>query len=215
MSKLALQIVTGLLGVVPVATGLLGLLGVEDPVYVAVGVPRIVLLDTNLRFYSGVWLGLGLAFLWLIPTIERQTVLFRVLWGMIFIGGIGRLLSMMRLGGWPPPVAFVAFTAIEIVGAPLFIWWQSRVSKYVPVIRRTSSTAMSQLLPVDRLEVLVLVDNLTDSLSSNPPFVVSEWLSQFARRSKEKSSWPTILTDLSHDLQGTVAAKGASDHRCA
>jgi hypothetical protein len=213
MSKRALQIVTGLLGVVPLVTGLLGLMGVADPFYVAIGVPPIVVLDTNLRFYSGVWLGLGLAFLWLIPAIERQTVLFRVLWGMIFIGGIGRLLSMMRLG-WPP-VAFVAFTAIEIVGAPLFIWWQSRVSKYVPVIRRTSSTAMSQLLPVDRLEVLVLVDNLTDSLSSNAPFVVSEWLSQFARRSKEKSSWPTILTDLSHDLQGTVAAKGASDHRCA
>jgi hypothetical protein len=56
MSKLTLQIVMGLLGIIPVATGLLGLLGVEDPFYVAVGVPPIVLLDTNLRFYSGVWL---------------------------------------------------------------------------------------------------------------------------------------------------------------
>ena len=50
MSKRALQIVIGLLGVIPVATGLLGLLGVADPFYVAVGVPPIVLLDTNLRF---------------------------------------------------------------------------------------------------------------------------------------------------------------------
>jgi len=47
MSKRALQIATGLLAIIPVATGLLGLLGVEDPVYVAIGVPRIVLLDTN------------------------------------------------------------------------------------------------------------------------------------------------------------------------
>jgi hypothetical protein len=130
MSKRALQIVTGLLGVVPVVTGLLGLLGVKDPFYVAVGVPPIVVLDTNLRFYSDLWLGLGLAFFWLIPTIERQTVLFRVLWGMIFIGGIGRLLSTMLLA-WPP-APFVAFTALEIVGAPLFIWWQFRVSKYEP-----------------------------------------------------------------------------------
>jgi hypothetical protein len=129
VSKRALQIVTGLLGVVPVATGLLGLLGVKDPFYVAVGVPPIVVLDTNLRFYSGIWLGLGLAFFWLIPTIERQTVLFRVIWGMIFIGGIGRVLSMMLLA-WPP-VAFAVFTALEIIGAPLFIWWQSRVSKCV------------------------------------------------------------------------------------
>src|ERR1700686_1750411 len=106
MSKLTLQVVMGLLGIIPVATGLLGLTGVADPFYAAVGVPPIVLLDTNLRFYSGVWLGLGLALYWLIPTIERQTVLFRVIWAMIFLGGIGRLLSMMLLA-WPP-VPFVA-----------------------------------------------------------------------------------------------------------
>ena len=128
MNKFNLQIVMGLLGIIPVATGLLGMMGVHDPVYVAAGVPPIVLLDTNLRFYSGVWIGLGLALWWLIPRIEKQTVLFRVLWGMIFIGGIGRLLSMIMLG-WPP-VAFVAFTAIEIAGAPLFIWWQSRMARF-------------------------------------------------------------------------------------
>ena len=128
VNKLTLQIVMGLLAIIPVATGLLGLLGVADPFYVAVGVPRIVVLDTNLRFYSGVWLGLGLALYWLLPTIERQTVLFRAIWAIIFIGGIGRLLSMTLLAS--PPVAFVAFTALEIVGAPLFIWWQSRVSTY-------------------------------------------------------------------------------------
>jgi hypothetical protein len=127
MNKFTLQIIMGLVGIVPVATGLLGMMGVNNPEYVAAGVPPIVLLDTNLRFFSGVWVGLGLALYWLIPTIERQTVLFRVLWGMIFIGGIGRRLSMIMLG-WPP-VAFVAFTAIEIVGAPLFIWWQSRVAR--------------------------------------------------------------------------------------
>jgi hypothetical protein len=117
----------GVLAIIPATTGLLGLLRVEDPPYVAAGVAPIVVLDTNLRFYSGVWLGLGLALYWLIPTIERQTVLFRVLWAMIFIGGIGRLLSMIMLA-WPP-VPFVAFTALEIVGAPLFILWQSRLSK--------------------------------------------------------------------------------------
>jgi len=127
MNKVSLQIVTALVGIIPIATGVLGLMGVNDPLYVAAGVPRVLLLDTNLRFYSGVWIGLGFALLWLIPTIQNQTVLFRVLWGMVFLGGIGRILSIMQLG-WPP-AAYVAFTAIEIVGAPLFIWWQSRVSK--------------------------------------------------------------------------------------
>jgi Domain of unknown function (DUF4345) len=128
MSKRALQIATGLLAIIPVATGLLGLLGVEDPAYVAVGVPRIVLLDTNLRFFSGVWLGLGLALFCLIPHIERQIVLSRAIWAMIFIGGIGRVLSIWRVGA--PPIAFIVFTAIELIGAPLFIWWPSRLSKY-------------------------------------------------------------------------------------
>jgi hypothetical protein len=103
MNKFNLQIVMGLLGIIPVATGLLGMMGVHDPVYVAAGVPPIVLLDTNLRFYSGVWIGLGLALWWLIPRIEKQTVLFRVLWGMIFIGGVGRLLSMICWEGRPSP----------------------------------------------------------------------------------------------------------------
>lgn len=34
---------------------------------------------------------------------------------------------------------------------------------------------MSNVQPVDRLEALVVVDNTTDSLSSNPPNVTSEW----------------------------------------
>ena len=128
MSKRVLQIVMGLLGIIPVGAGLLGLLrGVEDPRYGG-GVPPILVLDSNIRFYAGVWFGLGLVLYWLIPTIERQTVLFRALWAMIFIGGIGRLLSMTMLG-WPP-ARTVAFTALEIVGAPLFIWWQSRVAKH-------------------------------------------------------------------------------------
>ena len=71
MNKFNLQIVMALLGILPVATGLLGMMGVQDPVYVAAGVPPMVLLDTNLRFYSGVWVGLGLALWWLIPTIRN------------------------------------------------------------------------------------------------------------------------------------------------
>jgi 7,8-dihydropterin-6-yl-methyl-4-(beta-D-ribofuranosyl)aminobenzene 5'-phosphate synthase len=34
---------------------------------------------------------------------------------------------------------------------------------------------MPLLTEVDRLEVQVLVDNVTDSLSSTPPFVTREW----------------------------------------
>ena len=127
MSRRSLQIVTALLGIVPFATGIIGLFGLDDPLYAVMGLPRNALLDSNLRFLSGVWLGVGLAVFWIVRDIERQTVLFRVLWGMIFLGGVGRALSMAFVG--MPPLPFVGFTVLELVGAPLFVLWQSRVAQ--------------------------------------------------------------------------------------
>jgi predicted membrane channel-forming protein YqfA (hemolysin III family) len=127
MSKRPLQITMAVLGAIPVLTGLVTLLGIADPIYANAGIPSNALLDSNLRFFGGVWLGLGIALYWLIPRIETQTVLFRALWGMVFLGGVGRLLSMLFLA-WPP-IPFVGFTVLEIVGAPLFVVWQARVAR--------------------------------------------------------------------------------------
>jgi hypothetical protein len=133
-SRRALQVVSAVLGVVPVVTGLIGLRGINDPVYAPVISPHGVLLDTNLRFFSGLWLGLGLALLWLIPSIERQTIPFRMIWGAIFVGGIGRVLSIGLAG--TPPAPFVFFTLLEILGAPLFIYWQHRVAQMASSVSR-------------------------------------------------------------------------------
>lgn len=127
MNKRLLQILTAFLGAIPILTGVVGLFGLSDPLYADAGLPANLLLDSNLRFLNGAWLGLGLTVIWLIPRIETQTVLFRVLWGMIFLGGVGRLFSMLFLG-WPP-IPFVAFTVLEIVGAPIFVAWQARLAK--------------------------------------------------------------------------------------
>jgi hypothetical protein len=98
MNKWTLQIATAILGIVPIATGLIGMSGISDPIYASIGLPANPLLDSNLRFFGGVWFGLGLALYWLIPKVEKQTVLFRAIWGMIFAGGIGRLISMLLIG---------------------------------------------------------------------------------------------------------------------
>ena len=103
--------------------------GVSDPLYTALKLPASPVFDSNLRFFAGVWFGLGVALFWLIPKIDQQTVLFRTLWGMVFAGGIGRLLSMLLVGS--PPAPFIGFTILEIVGAPIFIWWQARLAKQV------------------------------------------------------------------------------------
>jgi hypothetical protein len=119
MNKRGLQIATAFLGAIPIVTGIIGMFGLSDPIYASAKIPANALLDSNLRFFSGVWLGLGIGLYWLIPNIEKQTLLFRVLWGMIFLGGVGRLMSMLFLA--PPPLPFIGFTALEIIGAPLFI----------------------------------------------------------------------------------------------
>ncbi len=127
MSKTLLQIATAILGLVPLVTGVIGMRGVADPLYASAGLPALPLLDSNLRFFGGVWLGLGLAMLWLVPSIEKHTVLFRAIWGAIFVGGIGRVVSMLLVG--MPPIPFLGFTALELFGAPLFVYWQYQVSR--------------------------------------------------------------------------------------
>lgn len=131
MSKRLLQAVTAMLALVPLITGIIGMFGIDDPLYALAGLPRLPVLDSNMRFFGGVWFAQGIAILYLVPSIERQTVLFRVVWGAIFAGGIGRLLSMYVVGA--PPLPFVGFTALEIIGAPLFVLWQARVARrYAP-----------------------------------------------------------------------------------
>jgi hypothetical protein len=103
------------------------MLGVEDPLYASSGLPRSSLLDSNLRFFGGIWLGLGVALLWAVPSIERQGTLFRAVWGAVFLGGVGRLLSMAMAGA--PPAPFIGFTVLEIVGAPAFAYWQYRLAR--------------------------------------------------------------------------------------
>jgi Domain of unknown function (DUF4345) len=135
MNKRNLQIATAILALVPIVTGLVGLTGLSDPLYAALNLPHDATLDSNLRFYSGVWLGVGLAAAWTVPRIDRETTLFRALWIMIFLGGVGRLLSLAITGMPLPP--FVGFTALEILGAPFFVWWQGRVAKVLNTPRMT------------------------------------------------------------------------------
>lgn len=127
MSKKTLQVMTGVLGAIPTITGVIAMMGVSDPIYAVAELPLFPMLDSNLRFFGGVWLALGLAIFWMVPRIDEQTVLFRVIWGAIFVGGIGRLISMFVVG--MPPVPFVLFTLLEIVGAPAFVYWQSVIAQ--------------------------------------------------------------------------------------
>jgi len=55
-----------------------------------------------------------------------QSALFRAVGLMIFLGGAGRLASLLVVG--LPLLPFGGFTVLEIVGAPLFVWWPRKLA---------------------------------------------------------------------------------------
>lgn len=130
MSRLLLQIFNVVAGLATSGLGIMQMIyGVQSPLYAAIGIPQNPILDSNLRFFGGMSLGIGLVLLWLIPTIERQTLLFRAVWLCAFIGGAGRLISWQVIGS--PSVMLIGFSLLEVAGAPLLVYWQHRVAKSV------------------------------------------------------------------------------------
>ena len=127
MSRRLLQIFTALVGLATVGLATVQIVfGAASPMYADGGIPNFPILDSNLRFFGGLALGLGLLFLWIVPRIERHGVIFRVGWFCAFLGGVGRLVSLPAVGS--PSTLLVAFTMLEVIGAPLFVLWQARVA---------------------------------------------------------------------------------------
>lgn len=126
MGRLILQVITAVVGLLTLALGGMQMaLGVRSPIYAGIGIPNSPILDSNLRFFGGLGLGLGVMLLLSVLGIEQRTTLFRASWALAFIGGVGRLISLFALGS--PSTLLVAFTILEVIGAPLFIAWQSRL----------------------------------------------------------------------------------------
>lgn len=120
-----LAIFTVLFGLGAAGSGIGSLMGLSNPTYASLGLPPAIALDNNLRFYAGLWFALGLMALWLAPRLEREVTLFRAIFVALFMGGCGRVLSML-LAGLPPP-EFIAYAALEVIGAPLILYWHYRV----------------------------------------------------------------------------------------
>ncbi|HVW72444.1 MAG TPA: DUF4345 family protein [Rhizomicrobium sp.] len=115
-----LQIAVAAAGLVPVAAGALGTLG---PALLFAGPPQAL---THGAYLSGLLLGLGLAFWFLIPTIERQRHAFALLAALVMLGGLARAFTAARLGAWNLSVELPL--VMELGVTPALWLWQRRVS---------------------------------------------------------------------------------------
>ena len=123
--RLALQICVALGGFVPVGAGLAGV--VMGP-WLASGVTLAPIpLDSHFRYLSGLLLAIGVAFWSTIPQIAQAGPRFRLLSGLVFVGGLGRLVSLLALGAPDAPMLFGL--AMELLVTPALAFWQARVAR--------------------------------------------------------------------------------------
>jgi len=83
--------------------------------------------DSHFRYLSGLLLGIGIGFLTTVPQIETHAARFRLLAGIVVVGGLGRLLSV-ALGDGADAVTLFALV-MELGVTPLLALWQGRVAR--------------------------------------------------------------------------------------
>ncbi len=125
MERRLLQAAVALGCVVPLLAGGSGM--IEGPAFLrGVASPVPPDLDSHFRYLSGLLFGAGIAFATCIPDIERKTARFRLLAFLVFVGGLGRLLSLASIG--VPGAGHVFGLAMELLAVPLLVLWQARVA---------------------------------------------------------------------------------------
>ena len=119
-----LQVTVALGGFVPVGAGLAGaLVGGQLTGEGGVGVD----LDSQVRYLSGLLLGIGLAFWETIPQIELHRRRFALLTAIVALGGLMRLMGVLSVARPGSPMLFGL--AMELVVTPLLCLWQARVAR--------------------------------------------------------------------------------------
>ena len=120
IEKRLLQAVIAVACLLPLIVGGQGILHGPAPFGHLADVPRD--LDSQLRYISGIFFATGLGFVSCIPNIERKGPRFRLLGGLIFVGGVSRLISLIAVG--VPSRGHVLGLGMETIVVPLLMLWQ-------------------------------------------------------------------------------------------
>jgi hypothetical protein len=140
VSKRLLQATVAILALIPTLVGAAGIL--MGPAFLTGEAPAAANLDSHLRFLSGTFFAVGLAFYATIPSIERKGALFRLAAALVFTGGLARLISLCAVGfpTWP----HLAGLAMELAVVPALVVWQSRVARHAALLLSRASDDAAQ-----------------------------------------------------------------------
>jgi Domain of unknown function (DUF4345) len=120
-----LQAVLVVGGLVAIITGLVAIVGGIDTFPGSPSAENPA--DNEARFLNAIWVAFGVAVLWVVPRVERETLLVRFLGAAIFLGGLARLASLIDVGE-PADLQYVLM-GIELVLGPLLIAWQALLQR--------------------------------------------------------------------------------------
>lgn len=124
MERRCLQIAIALFCLVPLGAGLFGVVAGTGMVDAA----HAVSADSHFRYLSGLLLGIGFAYLTTLPRIETRSDAFLMLTGIVFVGGLARLWSLLLDGAPDGPMLFGL--VMELLVTPALCMWQRRVARH-------------------------------------------------------------------------------------
>ncbi len=121
-SRRGLQVLIALCAAVPLVFGALGM---------AFGWARFTDVptpdhDNVYRFLSALYFTIGLVFVYVIPRVEQETALIRILAGGVGLGALCRVLSWVTVG--EPRLLFQIDIVLELLLPAIVVVWQARVS---------------------------------------------------------------------------------------
>ncbi len=127
MERRALQIILGILSLIPIVGVLVGFSSGAG-YFFADGADVPVNLDNQLRYLSGVYCAVTLGIWYVIPRVEERIAPLRIVASGVIFGAIGRLFSMFALGP-PDDVTMIAGVGLEGIVVPLLLVWQTRLHR--------------------------------------------------------------------------------------
>ena len=100
---------------------------------------REPILNSQIRYLGAIWFGFGILLLVCASNIHKHAALLRTALAIVFLGGLGRLATVLQFG-LPDAAVGIGFVyvaiGVELIGVPLLLWWHHQLTAVNRYTRR-------------------------------------------------------------------------------